>query len=188
MKKFIALFLVFSLLALSGNSFTSVLQVKEEFQARLLEPSWGTFRAMKLIISVESYTSAQEVFQLRKIFNERGYNQFRRAFREMNKGHVRPTGGHGLKIILHAAQSTQMDSGRRILVVAVTQSWKPMDGGLRYDSRFPFMFIELKFDTKGKGTGRVYLHADIKLTSQGNIEIASYFSAPIPLFNVSALK
>jgi len=187
MKKFIALFLVFSLLALSGNSFTSVLQAKEEFQARLLE-SGSTFRPMKLIISVESYTSAQEVFQLIEIFHEKGYKQFRRALRGMNKGNVRPIGGRGLKIILHAAQNTQMDSGRRILVVAESQSWKRVDARLRYDSRFPFMFIELKFDTGGKGTGRVYLHADIKLTSQGIIEIASYSSAPIPLYDVSNLK
>jgi hypothetical protein len=188
MKKFTVLLFLFSLLFISSNSFTSVLQAKEEFQARLLEPSTGEYKAMKLIISVESYTSAQEVIQLIEIYNEGGYEQMRRALREMNKGDVQPTGGRGLKIILHAAQKIPTDDGSRILVVAEGQSWKLIDPSVRYDSRFPFLFIELKFDSGGNGTGRVYPHADIKLTDQGIIEIASFFTPPIPLYDVSALK
>jgi len=210
MKKFISLFLVFSLYVLSTTitakerrtmtsfsawtvataclNLSTVLWAKEEFQARLL-PGLGpsSQKARKLIISVESYTSAEEVYQLIEIFNKRGYEQFRGALRGMNKGIVRPTGGRGLKIILHAAQNIQTDKGRQILLVAESQSWN-LDASLRFDSRFPFMVIELNINNKGKGKGKIYVSADIKLTSQGTIEMASYSSPPKQLFGVSALK
>lgn len=188
MKKFLSLFLLFSLLSISGNSFTSVLQVKIEFRARLLEPSPGTFRAMKLVISIESYTSAEEVSQLIETYEEKGYKQFRRAFHRLKAGYVRPIGGHGVRIILHAAQSKQTDLERRILVATEGYSWKQMDPNHRNDSRFPFMFIELIFDAEGKATGRVYPHADMRLTDEGVMEIASFFTPPIPLFDVIASK
>jgi hypothetical protein len=187
-RKFTAWFFAFSLLSITGNSIAGVFKDKEEFKARLLETSPGTFRAMKLVISIESYTSFEEVSQLIETYKEKGYKQFRRAFHRMKKGYVRPTGGHGVRIILHAAQSTQTESGRRILVAAEGYSWKQMDPNMRTDSRFPFMFIELKFDAEGKRTGRVYPQADIRLTNEGVMEIASFSSPPIPLYDVSALK
>lgn len=187
-KKFITLFLILFVLFISGDLSTSVLQAKEEFRARLLEPSPGTFRAMKLVISIESYTSAEEVSQLIETYEEKGYKQFRRAFHRLKTGYVRPIGGHGVRIILHAAQSKQTDKERRILLAAEGYSWKQMDPNHRNDSRFPFMFIELIFDAEGKATGRVYPHADIRLTDDGVMEIASFFTPPIPLFDVIASK
>lgn len=175
-------------MSIQGDSTASVPQGKEEFRARLLESGPVTIRALKLKISVERYTSAQEIYKLIQIYHDRGYNQFRRALHGMNKGNILPGGGRGLKIILRAAQKTRTDGGRRILVVAESHNWRRMDSLSRYDSRFPFLFIDLRFDARGKGMGRVYPRADIRLTSQGNIEIASFFSPPIPLFDVSALE
>ncbi|MDH4218138.1 MAG: hypothetical protein OEZ52_00645 [Candidatus Aminicenantes bacterium] len=39
----------------------------------------------------------------------------------MHKGIVRPTGGRGIQIIIHAAQSTQTDKGRKIILVALLE-------------------------------------------------------------------
>lgn len=187
-KKFIIPVFVFCSMFIQGNSTASVPQAKEEFRARLLESGPGTIRALKIKISIKRYTSYQEIYKLIQIYHERGYKQFRRALRGMNKGNILPAGGRGLKLVLLAAQKTKTDGGRRILVVAEGHNWIRMDPLLRYDSRFPFLFIDLIFDARGKGTGRVYPHADIRLTNQGIMEIASFFSPPIPLFDVSALE
>jgi hypothetical protein len=172
-------------LSVSGIAAASYFQTKEEYRARLLEPSPGTFRAMKLVILIEGFTSAEEVSQLIQTYHEKGYKQFRRAFHRKKKGYVRPIGGRGVRIILHAAQSTQMDGGRRILVAAESYGWQQMDPSHRNDSRYPFMFIELQFDAEGNGTGRVYPHADIRLTAEGVMEIASFFTPPIPLYDIT---
>ena len=144
-------------------------------------------RAKKLMISIESYTSAEEVFQLIENFNKGGFKQFRSAFRGMTKGIVRPRGGSGLKINLHAAQNIQTDKGRQIILVAESQSLDP-DVQLRLNSKFPFMVIELNINNKGKGKGKIYLQANIRLTSLGTIERASYSLPPKQLFGVSTLK
>lgn len=169
-------------------SLSTVLWAKEEFQARLF-PGLGpaSQKARKLSISVEKYTTTEEVFELIEIFNKRGYEQFRGAFRGMNKGILRPTGGRGAKIILHGAQNIQTGKGRKILLVAESQSWN-LDSSLRYDSRFPFLVVELTIDNKGKGEGKVYVQADIQLTRQGTIELSAYDSPPKQLFGVRLLK
>lgn len=186
-KRTVTSFLALAVVA-ACLSLSTVLWAKEEFQARLL-PRLGkaTQKPLKLIISVESYTSAEEVFQLLEIFNKRGYDQFRSAFTGMNKGIVRPTGGRAKRIILHAAQNIQTDKGRQILLFAESQSWS-LETTIRVDSKFPFMVFELNIDNKGKGKGKVYAQADIRLTSQGTIEMRAYNSPPEPLYGVSALK
>ena len=188
MKKFTTFFLVFSILSILGSFFSPVLWAEEKFEARLLpEMGRASQRTKKLIISIESYTSAEEVFRLIEIFNTGGFEQFRSAFRVMNKGNIRPRGGSGLNINLYAAQNVQTDKGRQIILVAESQSLSP-DVQIRLNSRFPFMVIELNINNKGKGKGKLYSQANIRLTSQGTIERGSYSLPPKQLFGVSAEK
>ncbi len=169
-------------------SLSAVLWAQEEFQARLLPGLGpGSQKARKLMISVESYTSTKEVLELNEIFNKGGYEQFMSAFRGMIKGFVRPTGGRGKKIFLHAAQNIHADKGRKILLVTESQSWS-LDTIQRFNSKYPFLVIELNLDNKGKGKGKIYLQADIRLTGHGIIEMVSYDSPPKPLFGVRVLK
>jgi hypothetical protein len=58
----------------------------------------------------------------------------------------------------------------------------------RVDNRFPYMVIELNLDDKGKGEGKFYEQANIKLTPQGTIELESYNSPPKRIFAVSTMK
>lgn len=169
-------------------SLSSVLWAKEEFQARLL-PGLGpsSQKARKLIISVDRYTSTKEVLELSEIFNRGGYEQFMSAFRGVIKGFVRPMGGRGKKINLHAAQNIHTDKGRKILLVTESQSWS-LDTTLRFNIKYPFLVIELNLDNKGKGKGKIYMQADIRLTRQGVIEMVSYDSPPKQLFGVRAMK
>lgn len=170
-------------------SLSTVLTAKEEFQARLLTASGGipADKAMKIRISVESYTSSEEVLQLIEILGQRGYEAFMSAFIGVNKGIFRPIGGRGVKINLHAALSIQTDKGRQILLFTQRQSWD-LEASQRIDRRFPFMVVELNLDNKGKGMGKIYEQANIRLTNQGTIEMESYNSPPRQLFDVRTLK
>jgi hypothetical protein len=164
------------------------LWAKEEFQARIFpDLAQGSQKATKLIISVDSYTSSEEVFQLMNTFNNSGYEQFRAALRAMNKGIVRPTGGRGTRIILHAAQSTPTEKGRDIILVAESESWN-LGSITRLDSRFPYVVIEFSLNEKGKGTGNIYVSAEIKMTSEGTIERGEYIIPPKQLLGVAEMK
>jgi hypothetical protein len=182
MKGFSARAIIVACLILS-----TILWSKEEFQARLImESGPGPGKPMKINIVVESYTSAEEVFQLMDIQEKSGYEPFMSAFRAMDKGSFNPV-ARGLKIPINAAQNIQTEKGRQILLFAERQSWD-MDVRQRIDTRFTFMVIELNLDNKGTGTGKMYEQARIRLTSQGTIEMESYGSPPRQIFGVKAIK
>jgi hypothetical protein len=172
----------------SAQGTSSDTKETEVFQARLLPgPGPSSQQAEKLKILVHGYTSKDEVLHLMDVHHKRGYEPFRATFRGMNKGEIQPIGGRGSKLILHAAQSIQTEKGREIILVTESYSW---DIGTRFnfDQRYPFTVIELDINNKGKGNGKVYLSAQIKLSSEGVIELESYSSPPKPLWGVSAKK
>jgi len=169
-------------------SLSAVLWTEERFQARLLiEGGAISDRASKIEIWVEDYTKTEEVLQLLEILYKGGYEPFMSAFRGMNKGIIRPIGGRGVKITIHAAQNIQTDKGRKVLLFAERKGWDA-DARQKIDRRFSFMVIELNINNKGKGEGKIYEQANIKLTSQGTIEIESYNSPPQQLWGVKVLK
>lgn len=164
------------------------LWAQEEYQARLFSNTGtGLQRAEKIIISVDSYTSSEEVINLIQTFHKGGYNQFRAALRKIKKGILRPIGGRGMQITIHAAQSTPTEKGRHIILVGESQSWST-DSRRRQDNRFPYMVVELDINEKGKGSGEIYLSANIKLTSQGTIERSGYDRPPQQLIGLRRIK
>ncbi len=169
-------------------SLNAVLWAEERFEARLLMqsgPKAGV--ATKFEITIDSYTSYEEVSRLKEAFYKEGYDSFISIFRGMNKGIFKPVGGHGVKIIIHVAHSIQTDKGRKILLFTPRQSWD-VGAVQRIDPRFPFMVIELEIKDKGDGKGRIYEQASIELTEQGTMGMESYFSPPLVLWGVKALK
>jgi len=169
-------------------SLSASLWSQEEFRARLL-PGQGPSaqQAEKLRILVDSYTSDEEIIHLIEVFNKSGYKQFRSTLRGMNKGAIHPIGGRGTKLNLLAAQHIQTEKGRQIILVAESYSWD-IGTSFSFDQRFPFMVILLDLNNKGKGKGKIYLSARIKLTSKGTIEMESYSSPPKQLWGVSTKK
>ena len=169
-------------------SLSTVLWAQEEFQGRLVPGQVrGAQKAEKLKILVDSYTSDEEVLHLMDVLHKKGYEQFRNTFRGMKKGAIHPIGGRGTKLILHAAQNVQTDKGRQIILVAESYSWD-IGTSFSFDQRFPYMVIELNINKKGKGKGKIYLSAQIKLTSKGTIELESYSTPPKQLWGVTTKK
>jgi hypothetical protein len=164
------------------------LYAHEEFQARLFSGSGAGFqRDEKIAITVDSYTSTEEVIQLIQTFHKSGYKKFRTALRKMKKGFLRPICGRGMQVTLHAAQSTPTKKGRHIILVGESQDWS-MESHRRQDSRFPFLVIELDINEKGRGSGELYVAANIRLTGQGTIERSGYNTPPWQLIGLAQLK
>lgn len=166
---------------------SNLLLAKEKFEARLLtelETSGGL--ATKFEISIESYTSAEEISQLKEVFSQGGYESFMSAFRGMNKGIFKPIGGLGVNIVIHAAHSIPTDKGRKILLFTPSQSWDAAAPRI-IDWRFPFMLIELDIGHKGKGKGKIYEQVSITLTGEGTVGMDLYNAPPLALWGVRAL-
>jgi hypothetical protein len=188
MRKRTAIIFLVSIVAAVYLSLSPGIWAEEKFEARLLMqsgPKAGV--ATKFEITIESYTTDEEVSRLKEVFYKEGYESFMNVFRGMNKGIFKPVGGHGVKIVIHVAHSIPTDKGRKIMLFTPRQSWDV--GALqRVDPRFPFMVIELDIKDKGDGKGRIYEQASIELTEQGTVGMESYFSPPLALWGVKELK
>lgn len=163
-------------------------QEKEQFQARLLTGGMQyTENVRKIRITIDSYSTTDEVFNLIKVQAEQGYEPFMSAFRALNKGIFFPVGGRGIKTIIHGAHSTPTEKGRQIRLFAQRGSWD-VDRSQRVDHRFPFMMIELNIDEKGRGSGKFYEQVSIRLTPQRTFEMEGYNSPPKQLWDVRPVK
>jgi len=171
--------------------FVLILQAKtyvDEFEAKIL-PGHGPDARMarKFIIAVEKYTTPEDVVGLIEVFKNQGYKKFRKAFHKMKKGFIRPMGGLGTKVTINAAQDIPTASGREIILVGESQSWDQDSIG-RVDRRFPYLVVKLHLDDKGKGTGEIYVQANIRLYSQGAIRMTGYNLPPKQLVGVTTLN
>jgi len=188
MKKRIIIGLsIWAFVALILNSGAAAPE-KEEFIARVLQGGMQYSETVRKIkITIEGYTTEEEVLNLISTMNEQGYQPFMDAFRALNKGTFFPIGGRGVKIILHGAHSIPTEKGRQILLFTTRQTWD-VNANQRIDPRFSFMVIELLIDGKGKGTGNIYEQASMKMTAQRTFEMDGYNAPPKQLWDVQLSK
>jgi hypothetical protein len=188
MKNRILVGLLIGVVAMTIPSRWSASAITEEYQARLLSGGMQlTEQVKKIRISIDSYTTSEEVYNLMKIQYEQGFEPVMNAFRALNKGIFFPIGARGIKIIIHGAHSIPTEKGRQILLFAQRQPWD-VDMSQRIDSRFPFMVIELNVDDKGKGNGKIYDQASISLTAERTFSMSGYNAPPVQLWDVKLLK
>ncbi len=128
-------------------------------------------------MEVESWTTPEEIRQLQDVMNQAGIEAFLAAFKQMNKGTVRFMASRGWNLPIHAALTVPTEKGKKVLLFFNRQTWDP--GSQIVRGRHFFMVMELKLNAKGKGEGRFYEDAQIKLDSAlGRIEMETYESAP----------
>ena len=100
------------------------------------------------------------------------------AFNQADKGMVRFMTTRGWNLPIHAAVVAPDDKGGKVVRLFFNrQTWNP--GSYKPVGRHYFMAIELKLNEKGKGEGRFYEDAQLKLNSlAATVEIETYESAP----------
>jgi hypothetical protein len=161
---------------------------KEEIVARVLQGSQQyTESVRKIKITIDSYSTEEEVLNLIGIMSQQGYEPFMDGFRALKKGTFFPIGGRGIKIIIHGAHNVPTEKGRKVLLFTTRQTWD-VEVSQRLDSRFMFMVVELDLDSKGKGTGKIYEQASIKMTPQRTFEMDGYNAPPKQLWDVRVQK
>jgi len=157
---------------------TAPLGAADVFKARMLtgkapvEPPLITIQ-----IEVTSWTTPEEVRALQQTLNQGGTDAFLAAFSGVDKGVVRFMYTRGFNIPIHAAITVPTEKGKKILLFFNRQQWDP--GYQKSMGRNLFMAIELKLNQKGKGEGRFYEDAQIRLEPQdGTIAVETYDGTP----------
>jgi hypothetical protein len=132
---------------------------------------------IKIQIEVKAWTTPEEVRALQQTLNTAGVDAFLAAYSHSEKGVIRFLYGHGFNITIHAAFAIPTEKGKKILLFTNRQQWDP--GYQKSMARNLFMAIELKLNEKGKGEGRFYEDAQIRLQPEdGTIVVESYDGSP----------
>ena len=132
---------------------------------------------VKVHIEVNGWTTPEEVRAFQKAFNEGGTDGFLSAFGQADKGVVRFMYSHGFNLPIHAAVVVPTEKGKKVLLFLNRQQWDP--GYQKSMGRYLFMAIELKLNAKGKGEGRFFEDAQIKLEpADGTISVETYDGTP----------
>ncbi len=163
------------------------LQVRAQvdFRARLFTGAAGD-PPINARISIESYSSSDELLLLNRHLDMNDIDGFRAAFKQMKKGTLNFPQSSGLFIQLHAAVEHPTEKGVRIFLVTDAQSAIPGSHKLR-SWEFRFLVIVLNLDKNFNGDGKIYEDAKLNFTEQ-DIEMVSSSSVPKMLTNVRLVK
>jgi len=150
----------------------------EIFKARMLTGKAPVEPPMiNVQIEVTSWTTLDEIRQLQETLGTAGIDAFLAAFNQSDKGVVRFMYARGWNLPIHAAVVVPTEKGKIVRLFFNRQNWNP--GAFQPVGRHYFMAMELKLNEKGKGEGRFYEDAQLKLNSlAATIEIETYESAP----------
>jgi len=165
-------------------NMTNSLWAQAEFKARLIT---GVGPVSNVRIKIESYSTPDEIRQLRQVLAAQGEYAFFAAFGQLNKASLRFTGGLGLNIGIHAAYEIPADNGIKIFLFGKSQSIDP-GSSLRSRGGFLFLIVVLDLDKNFKGEGKVYETSRIRFTNLNTIEMESSVSVPKMLVNVVPVK
>jgi len=149
----------------------------------------GRTRAGTIDIVVNRWSSDQERDTLRSALREGGTDSLLKALQKIKEpaGYIRTAGSIGYPLRF-AREMASSDGGRRIIVAtdrpvsfleASTQP-RTMD--------YPFMLIDIRLDTNGKGQGKLMPIAKVTESEDHVVEIENYASEPVRLTEVRALK
>jgi hypothetical protein len=132
---------------------------------------------IKIQMEIKEWTTPEEIRAFQRAYEEGGTEAFLSAFSRADKGVVRFMYSRGFNIIVHAALTVPTEKGKKVLLFLTRQQWDP--GYQKTMGRYLFMAIELKLNAKGKGEGRFYDDAQIRLDpGLGLIAVETYDSTP----------
>ncbi|MBN2207347.1 MAG: hypothetical protein JW742_08070, partial [Candidatus Aminicenantes bacterium] len=166
---------------------------EEKYNGRLMTRGGPNSEpAIKVQFVIDDYSTGEEVWKLQQLLELSGYEPFIQAFRGTNKGKVIIFGSRGLKVNIHVAQVVPKENGRKIFLFTEKQSWD-LEVVQRMDDRYPYLVIELDLDNRGKGSGKIYENAQIRMSGDASsgtsaMELESYNSTPKSVFGVSLVK
>lgn len=132
---------------------------------------------VKIQIEIKEWTTPEEIRAFQQAYEQGGTEAFLNAFGQSDKGVVRFMYSRGFNIPIHAAITVPTEKGKKVLLFMNRQQWD--SGYQKTMGRYLFMVIELKLNEKGKGEGRFYDDAQVKLEpSLGLMSLETYDATP----------
>lgn len=176
MKKSVSLIYLLGSVILIVLLFSSPLSAEEKFRTRYVTLG-GPIRekAITINITVNDYTTPEEVTLMKRLLREKGSMAFVDEFRKFDKGVINFKSARGLNMRINAAHSYDTDTGRRIVVFTERQAWDT-ESEIRITGTFMFMAIVLELDERGGGKGKFYPGVNIKLDDDGYVIIDTFQS------------
>jgi hypothetical protein len=133
---------------------------------------------------INSYSQEPEVHSLVGTLKKSGPDGLLKAIEDLDeKGRVAPTSsvGTGVEVI----REVPLKNGKRRITLLTGRNITMAETRNMSRSRdYPFGLAFLEVDSKGKGTGVMYVGCKIKFNKKEQIEIESYGIAPLRLMNV----
>ncbi len=132
---------------------------------------------IRIQIEIKEWTTPEEIRAFQQAFEQGGTEGYLNAFGKADKGVVRFLFARGFNIPIHAALAVPTEKGKKLLLFMNRQQWDP--GYQKTMGRYLFMAIEIKLNEKGKGEGRFYDDAQLRLEPNlGLISIETYDATP----------
>lgn len=137
---------------------------------------------VSLTITIDSYTSDEEVVQLVQILKTQGPDGLAKALDKTERGRIAAVGRLGNDV--NVARTFQTEKGRviRLLMnrpigfVELRRSGRSRD--------YEFSILEMVVDEKGKGSGTILPAAKIQFNKDNQLEVENYGMDPVRLTNV----
>jgi hypothetical protein len=172
--------LIFSgALALSTAAFAET-----QFTGNLVAPAGAAARTgtAPVVVHIDHYTSDAETQRLAGILRQKGPDALRDALWDQESGFIRIGGSLGYPIAAARSHPTP-DGGQivRLMIDRPIAQWEVINNLRTVD--YPFAFVELKLDRKGKGDGQFYQAARVSLTGD-KLEVENYSPQPLKLLAV----
>jgi hypothetical protein len=146
-----------------------------------------TGRSSTIMITVERWSTPEERQMLLDTLREKGSDALAEVLFKMPRvGFIRlpDTGGKDL----HYAWQTPMPDGSRRVVVGAERTLTYREGTSRAQD-YEFGIVEMRFDKKGKGEGKVSAMAKVDIDKKtGQVEVENYDSQPVRLIQIKVEK
>jgi hypothetical protein len=150
----------------------------------------GARNAGTVIIGIERWSSEEERELLRNTFLQKGQDALLGALQSVKPrvGYMRLS--NTLAWDLMYARSTKNEDGTRRVFLATDRrvAFGEVAGSTR-SLDYAFTLVEIHFDAKGKGEGKLSLGVKIEVDPKTNqIELENYAQRPVDLINVRIAK
>jgi hypothetical protein len=157
---------------------------EERYGGRVIDAAGGVpgFSATYVTITIQKYNTDDELAAFGKILAEKGQEGLVEAIENHENGRIRI--GDRLSYPLSATRKLEKDG--KTLIRALTDRPIPMVEAWRNNKSmdYPFGFIEILFDTDGKGQGSLVAAAKIEI-KDGKLEMESYGREPFRLTSMT---
>jgi hypothetical protein len=141
----------------------------------------------RLTITIQEFTSDEDVQKYAAILKEQGQAAFRAALEKVTAGWVAPTGQ--VREPVNIARSHNVEGGRIINIVKTRYlRFLEFAYGTSRSRDYDITFIQLKVDEKGEGSGFMFAGTKLMFDEEGKLVLEQRGTVPIQINMVRSQK